>query len=262
VSNRSQAEVGSRLGVAHALLDETDRLALSAFGPQQRARSKPDRTLVTQTDTAIETHIRERLTDMYPADGVLGEEFGDAAGGDGRWIVDPIDATHNFVRGIPVFATLLAFERQGELLLGVVSAPALGRRWYALRGGGAFERAAARNRRIHVSRIDRLEEAQVVYGSLRYFDAPSVRRVVGVARAAWRDRGFGDFWGHMLVAAGSAEVMIDADLAPWDVAAPKIIVEEAGGRVTDLAGNSTWFGPTAISTNGPLHDVVLERLNR
>jgi histidinol-phosphatase len=250
------------LRFAHEVLDETDAIALRHVAGGLTISAKPDRTLVTQADTEIETHLRERIADAYPAHTIAGEEFGtiDDAG-HGRWVMDPIDATHNVVRGIEVFATLLAFERDGELLVGVVSAPAMHRRWWATRGGGATARVDGAERPIHVSPVDALANAQIAFSTLRGLDAAGLgdglRRLTA---AAWRDRGFGDFWGHMLVAQGSAEAMIEYGVAPWDMAAPHLIVTEAGGRMTDLDGHASWSGPQVVSSNGRLHDQVLEML--
>ncbi|CAN5716856.1 histidinol-phosphatase [soil metagenome] len=259
------ADLRARLQLAHDILDQTDLIALDVFHSEPRVHAKPDRTLVTDADTSIERLIRDRLADACPADGVLGEELGgadetDATGRlEARWIVDPIDATHNFVRRIGVFATLLAFERGGRLELGLISAPALGQRWYAARGAGAFLREGGRERPIRVSGIGRLDEAHVLHGSLGLSPVADAG-LRGLARDAWRNRGFGDFWGHMLVASGSAEIMVETDLMPWDLAAPAIILEESGGRLTNFAGVATWRGPEAVSTNGLLHEVVLARL--
>lgn len=252
------------LSFAHALLDETDPLAMRHFGGELTIDAKPDRTLVTQADTGIETLVRERIADAYPRHTVAGEEFGISAdAGDGRWIVDPIDATHNFVRGIEVFATLLAFERDGELEVAVASAPAMGRRWFATRGGGAYLRWHGDDRPIHVSGVRRLEDAQLVFSTLRGLEeaglGPPLRELTGVA---WRDRGFGDFWGHMLVAQGSAEMMLEYGVSPWDMAAPYLIVTEAGGRMTDLENRPTWQRPKVLTTNGHLHDEILDYLAR
>ena len=249
------------LHAAHAWLDETDRIALTHFAGELTVRAKHDRTLVTQADTEIETRLRDRIADAYPAHTVVGEEFGSAAdAGAGRWIIDPIDATHNFVRGIEVFATLLAFERDGLLEVGVVSAPAMQRRWWAIRGQGAHVRERV-DRRIHVSDVSAMGEAHVLFGTIRGLDAaglgPGLRRLTS---AAWRDRGFGDFWGHMLVAQGSAEAMLEYGVSPWDMAAPHVIISEAGGRMTDLSGRSSWTGAQILTTNGALHDEVLELL--
>jgi len=252
----------SLLRFAHGLLDETDAIALRHVAGGLTVSAKPDRTLVTQADTEIETHLRDRIAEVYPSHTIAGEEFGTAEdAGDGRWIMDPIDATHNVVRGIEVFATLLAFERDGALEVGVVSAPAMRRRWWATRGGGAAVRVDGVERPVHVSPVDALANAQIAFSTLRGLDAAGLgdglRRLTG---AAWRDRGFGDFWGHMLVAQGSAEAMLEYGVAPWDMAAPYLIVNEAGGRMTDLDGHPSWSGPQVVSTNGRLHDQVLEML--
>jgi histidinol-phosphatase len=253
----------SLLRFAHELLDETDAIALRRIAGGLTISSKPDRTLVTQADTEIETHLRDRIADAYPAHSIAGEEFGTVAdAGDGRWIIDPIDATHNVVRGIEVFATLLAFERGNELVIGAVSAPAMRRRWWATRGGGAMVRAEGIEREVRVSSVDALASAQIAFSTLRGLDnaglGDGLRRLTA---AAWRDRGFGDFWGHMLVAQGSAEAMLEYGVAPWDMAAPHLIVTEAGGRMTDLDGRPSWSGPKVLSTNGLLHDRVLELLH-
>ncbi len=243
-------------------LDETDRIALTHFAGELTITAKHDRSLVTQADTEIETRLRERIEQAYPAHTVLGEELGSAEdAGQGRWVIDPIDATHNFVRGIEVFATLLAFERDGELELGVVSAPAMQRRWWAIRGGGAHLRGDRIERRVRVSTVDALDHAQVLFSTLRGLDAAGLGNALHrITVLAWRDRGFGDFWGHMLVAQGSAEAMLEYGVAPWDMAAPHVIISEAGGRMTDLAGRSSWSGPQILTTNGALHDQILELL--
>ena len=252
-------DTASLLAFAHELLDQTDAIAMRHVAGGLTVATKPDRTLVTQADTEIETHLRDRIADAFPAHTVLGEEFGIAEdAGDGRWIMDPIDATHNVVRGIEVFATLLAFERDGELLLGVVSAPAMHRRWWATRGGGAHARIDGAERAIRVSAIDALANAQIAFSTLRGMeDAGLGEGLRRLTAASWRDRGFGDFWGHMLVAQGSAEAMLEYGVAPWDMAAPHLIVAEAGGRMTDLDGHPSWSGPQVVSTNGLLHDQVL-----
>jgi histidinol-phosphatase len=250
------------LSAAQQWLDETDRIALTHFAGELTVTAKHDRTLVTQADTEVETRLRERIAEAFPRHTVVGEEFGSAEdAGDGRWIIDPIDATHNFVRGIEVFATLLAFERDGKLEVGVVSAPAMRRRWWASRGAGAHVRDDRVERRVHVSTVERIDEAHIVFSTLRGLDAAGLGDGLHrLTSGAWRDRGFGDFWGHMLVAQGSAEAMLEYGVSPWDMAAPHLILAEAGGRMTDLAGASSWSGPQILTTNGALHDQVLELL--
>ena len=249
----------SLLAYAHQWLDETDATALRHYSGALTITAKPDRSLVTQADTEVETQLRDRIADAFPRHTVAGEEFGVAGDdGDGRWIVDPIDATHNFVRGIDVFATLLAFEREGELELGVVSAPAMGRRWFAVRGGGAHLRALGEERQIHASAITELSEAQITFSTLRGLEraglGDGLRRITN---GAWRDRGFGDFWGHVLVAQGSAETMIEYGVKPWDMAAPYVVLTEAGGRMTDLAGEPSWTAQNVLSSNGHLHEELI-----
>jgi histidinol-phosphatase len=251
------------LHVAHELLDETDALLERAFAGPIEVSLKADATYVTETDRAVESLLRTRLAERFPGHGFIGEEYGPEEGaGDARWIIDPIDGTANFARGVPVFGTLLALERDGELVLGVVSAPALGQRWWATAGGGAYTRVRGRERPIHVSDISRLDQAQLLFGTLRSIDANG--RLPGwlaALRGSWRDRGFGDFWGHMLVAQGSAEAMLDeSGVKVWDLAAPAIILAEAGGRMTDLYGRASYAGPEALSSNGPLHDQLLAAL--
>ena len=239
------------------MLDVTDGIALEAFRAGIGSDRKADGTLVTAADIEVERVIRERIADRYPADGVIGEELGsEAADAERAWIVDPIDATHNFVRGIAVFATLLACRIGDELVLGIVSAPAMGERWWGIAGRGAFRRDAAGERRIGVSSIDRLADGQLLYGDAATLDG----RVVEVARDAWRSRGFGDFWSHMLVASGSAEAMVEDGVNPYDMAAPYIVVTEAGGRMTDLEGRPSWTDARLVSSNGLVHDELLARL--
>jgi histidinol-phosphatase len=246
----------AELAAALRWLDATDPIALSSFGGAVATETKPDGTPVTVADRAVEEALREAVARDFPGDGVLGEEGGAAAGSGGRrWIVDPIDGTKNYARGIPVFATLIALEDSGGLAVGLVSAPALRTRWWAVRGGGAFRDGAP----IMVSGVADLAQADVCSGGLDW------ARSTGHAERLWsllgrtrRHRGFGDFWGYMLVAQGSLEVMVEfAPLALWDIAAPRIIVEEAGGRWTGPAGEAAPAAGAALATNGVLHDEVL-----
>jgi histidinol-phosphatase len=249
------------LELALAICDEADALALGGFRRDLHIRTKPDRSLVTQVDEAIERHVRERILAAYPDHGLVGEEYGEEAGaGATRWYVDPIDATHNFVRGVPVFATLVAAEHQGRLQVAVVSAPALGQRWFAHRGGGAWARAAGGPaRRLRTSAVGRIEDASLAYSSPASVEprAPGLREVLA---RAWRDRGFGDFWGYALLAEGAVDAMVEVGIHSWDLAAPTLLVEEAGGRVTDFRGRPSFAGPTVLASNGPLHEELLRDL--
>jgi len=262
-----EAELEEWLAFALACCDAADALAMEHFRRDLVIETKPDRTFVTQADRAIERLIRERIADVYPDHGLVGEEYGSSDGqGTTRWYIDPIDGTHNFMRGVPLFGTLLAVERDGEIVAGVMSAPAIGSRWYARRGGGAWAvdalGPAARNaRRIAVSRIGSLADAQILHASADEIAtsglAPGFPALI---RDAWRDRGFGDFWGYALVAEGAAEAMVEVGPHSWDLAAPSVIVEEAGGRFTNLAGRQSIHTGNALATNGVLHASVLERL--
>jgi len=248
-----------------AIADEADAIALRHFRRDLEISTKPDRTLVTQADTAIERMIRERIATAHPGHGLVGEEYGTQADEAAvRWYIDPIDGTHNFVRGVPLFGMLLGVEEDGELQAGVISAPALGERWYAWRGGGAWAVRATPGegpRRLRVSSVSTVGDAQVLYGSAR--DIRASGRAPGFERlldAVWRERGFGDFWGYALVAEGAAEGMVEVDLSPWDAAAPAIVVEEAGGRWSDLDGQRRIDTRTFLVSNGVLHEELLRRL--
>jgi histidinol-phosphatase len=251
------------MAVAQAACDEADVIARTHFRRDLDITTKPDRSFVTQADTAIERMIRARLADAFPDHGIVGEEYG-SEGDDAavRWYIDPIDGTHNYIRGVPLFGTLLAVERDGELQAGVLSAPALDERWWAHRGGGAWARNRGEPpRRVHVSGVTALADAQVLYGSGRdILDSGRAPGFEGLLQDVWRERGFGDFWGYALVAEGAAEAMVEVDLFPWDAAAPTVLVEEAGGRVTDLDGRRRIDSHTFLTTNGHLHDTVLHRL--
>ena len=223
-----------------------------------RVERKPDTTHVTEADRAAEILIREGIQQARPGDAVLGEEFGTEGDGRRRWIVDPIDGTASYVRGLPIWATLIALEEDGELTVGVVSAPALHRRWYAARGEGAY----ANGEQIQVSAVSELADAQLCYSDLvswtkfRTTAAP----MIDLMHAVWRTRGVGDFWQHMLVAEGTADVAAEPIVNLWDLAALLVIVEEAGGRFTNLEGVRTADGGSALSSNGVLHDEVLAAL--
>jgi histidinol-phosphatase len=235
------------LALALSLADEADAISLGRFGASDlHVETKPDRTPVTEADRAVEEAIRTRLALERPGDGILGEELGDTGGGGRRWIVDPIDGTRNYSRGIPVWATLIALEEAGAIVLGVVSAPALHRRWHAERGGGAW----VNDDRIRVSAVRQIEDAVLSFA----LEQP----IPALAGYAWHARGYGDFWAHMLVAEGAVDGAFEAvGVKVWDLAAIQPIVEEAGGRFTDAAGTARVDGGTAISSNGHLHDELL-----
>ena len=249
-----------------------DGIALARFGARDLVvDTKPDLTPVTEADRAVEEALRARIRAERPGHGLVGEEFGeeDATGpGAGwRWVLDPIDGTKNYVRGVPVWATLIALQFDGVGLLGVVSAPALGRRWWAARGEGAWAtgapavppaRGAARAR---VSAVADLGDAFLSYDSAVGFEAARLGpQFLALVRRCWRTRAYGDFWSHLLVAEGALDVAVEPEVALWDVAPVQVIVEEAGGRFTDLSGAARPDGGSAVSTNGLLHDDVLAAL--
>jgi histidinol-phosphatase len=245
------------LALAQELADAADAITLSRFRAADLVvETKPDMTPVSEADRLVEETIRASLASARPDDGVVGEEFPDTDGGSGRrWILDPIDGTKSYVRGIPVYATLIALETDGEMVLGLASAPALGRRWWATRGGGAF----LDGEQIRVSGVAAVEDAHLSYDSVPVFDAAGLGdQFLALTRRCWRSRGFGDFWQFTLVAEGAVDIAVEpAGLKIWDLAPLLVIVEEAGGRFTDLAGEVRADGGSALATNGLLHDDVL-----
>jgi histidinol-phosphatase len=246
---------GPDLELALALADEADAATMAGFSSTGiEAERKADGTPVTAIDRAVERRLRERLQTARPEDAVLGEEHGVNGDAARRWILDPIDGTKNYTRGIPVFATLIALEDRGAITLGVVSAPALGRRWWGVRGHGAF----ADGRPLSVSRVDRLEEAVVTFSDpASWRSRGRLDALLALTAAAWHVRAFGDFWGHMLVAEGVADVAAEIGPQHWDLAAAQVIVEEAGGRFTGLDGVAASDRRSGLSTNGLLHDRAL-----
>jgi histidinol-phosphatase len=240
------------LEFAHRLADTADAITTACFRALDlRVETKLDLSPVSEADRATEEAIREVVASSDRGEGVLGEELGDD-GGDMRWIVDPIDGTRNYVRGVPVWATLLALEREGEVVLGLVSAPELRRRWWALRGGGAF----ANGDRCRVSAVSRVEDASVSTTSARGMPA-GWRTIVD---RSWSNRGLGDFWQHCLVAEGALEVACDSQLKLWDYAAVQLLVEEAGGRCTTFDGAPPTVDGSFVATNGVLHEEVVSLL--
>jgi histidinol-phosphatase len=258
-------DLSEDLRIALDVADAIDVFTLRAFEARDFSVDwKSNATEVTEIDRTAESMIVERLVSARPHHGAFGEEHGLAGhpGSAWRWVVDPIDGTSGFVRGIPVWATLIALTHDGEPLLGVVSAPALGFRWWGGRGLGAHGSARGHRRELAVSNVADLSEAQVsVTHNQGWDDLGRTASLVSLQQRARRSRGMGDFWQHMLVAEGAMDVAVDAiGVAPYDLAALKPIVEAAGGRFTDRHGESTHLHDSAISTNGALHDEVIALL--
>ena len=246
------------LAFALGLADLADAITVERFQADDLVvETKPDLSPVTEADRAVEQVLRKRIGEERPGHGVVGEEFGADEQGSARWILDPIDGTKNYLRGIPVWATLIALEREGRVEVGVVSAPALHRRWWAARGQGAF----VDGRQIHVSGIAELSDAVLSHASFTSWEQHGLgEQFLTLVRDCWRTRGFGDFWSHVLVAEGVVDLAVEPEVALWDLAALQVIVEEAGGRFTDLGGTPTPAGGSAVTTNGLLHDRVLATL--
>ncbi len=237
------------LELALRLADAADAISFPLFRSGLAIETKPDLTPVTAADRTVETELRRLLEAERPQDAILGEEHGASAGGARRWILDPIDGTRNYARGLPIWATLVALEESGVVRLGVVSAPALGHRWWAEREGGAFADGAP----MRVSAISQIESAVLSLA----LDNP----VSGLVARAWHTRALGDFWAHMLVAEGAVDGAIDSrGVTEWDLAAVQVIVEEAGGTFTDATGVRRIDGGTAVSSNGLLHAEILAAL--
>lgn len=243
-----------RLEVAIAAARAGGEIALRYFRCGVEVERKPDSSPVTLADREAERRIVEVLRSAFPEHGILGEELGEREGTGGRWIVDPIDGTRSFIRGIPYFATLVALEEDGRITTGAVYAPATGDLFYAQEAHGAFDNHGP----LRVSAVDRLDEAMLVFGGTNVIRQAgwwgAYERLVD---ASSRQRGYGDYFGYTFVARGQAEAVIEVDVQPWDLAPLKIIVEEAGGRFTDFAGNATIRGGTAVASNGRLHDEIL-----
>ena len=250
------------LALALALADAADVLSLQRFRALDLVvETKPDLTPVSDADRAVETAIRTTLAAQRPDDALLGEEFGDrlpAGGADRRWIVDPIDGTKNFVRGMPVWATLIALSDHDRIVVGVVSAPALGRRWWAAAGDGAWTSDLDGSvRRCQVSQVSALSDAYLSYSSLSGWTGDGFPTLMDTV---WRTRAVGDFWSHVLVAEGAVDVSAEPEVSLWDIAPLQIVVEEAGGRFTDLTGEAHPDRGSILCTNGFLHDAALDLL--
>ena len=280
-NEKSSFDLQDDLALAHALADLSDAISLDRYQAQDLViTTKPDNTPVTDADRAVETAIREALATHRQTDGLVGEEFGSDKGTSGRyWVIDPIDGTKNFMRGVPTWATLIALvqvDQSGveEVIVGIASAPALARRWSAAKGHGAFVKfnsgsihelsdefdATSNQKKISVSKVASLTDASISYSDFIGW-GDRLEPFQKMLANAWRTRGIGDFWSHMLVAEGAVDVAIEPKLAVWDMAALDIIVREAGGTFTNTAGQDGPFGGSGVSTNGVLHNAVINGLN-
>jgi histidinol-phosphatase len=251
------------LRLAHLLADDADSITMSRFRSLDlRVTSKPDLTPVSDADTATEQAIRRTLSRARPRDAVHGEEMADTGWGPRRWVIDPIDGTKNFVRGVPVWGTLIALMINDKPAVGVVSAPALGRRWWASLGGGAFAgKSLMSATQIHVSDVATIEDASLSYASVSaWVESGQGQQFVDLLRRCWRTRAYGDFWSYMLLAEGGVDIACEPELALHDMAACSIIVTEAGGTFTDLDGSAGPLGTGGYATNGRLHQAVLSQL--
>ncbi|MGC0274192.1 histidinol-phosphatase [Pseudactinotalea sp. Z1739] len=253
------------LRLAHVIADQVDAQTMARFKALDlHVETKPDTTPVTDADRSAEEIVRGQLGRTRPRDAVLGEEFGATGHGSRQWVIDPIDGTKNFIRGVPVWATLIALVDDGEPVLGLVSAPALQRRWWAALGSGAWTgRALSAASRMEVSGVRDLADASLSYSSLDGWDEIGLLDAfLDLTEALWRTRAYGDFWSYMMVAEGAVDIACEPELALHDMAALVPIVTEAGGRFTSLAGADGPFGGNALATNTHLHDAVMGYLAR
>jgi histidinol-phosphatase len=273
-------DLSEDLTLALDLADLADAVSIARFrAVDLDVQTKPDRTPVTEADLAVERAIRDRLAETSPGDGILGEEFGTEGDTTRQWIIDPIDGTANFLRGVPVWGTLISLAIDGVPVVGVASSPAMGRRWWAARGMGAWTSASAGElgasaeaadaasarfpgaRRLRVSGVERLADASLSFQSLaQWRQAGSLDRLLALSEQVWRDRAYGDLWAYTLLAEGLIDIVGEFDVKPYDLAALVPIVEEAGGRFTSITGEpGPWHG-SSLATNGRLHDAVLAAL--
>jgi histidinol-phosphatase len=256
------------LPLALLLADAADEISAARFGAIDLVvDTKPDLTPVSDADRAVEVAIRTMLAHARPRDAIVGEELGPTSPSDPRstgrrWVVDPIDGTKNFVRGVPVWATLIALMEGADVVVGVVSAPALGQRWWAARGHGSWtSRPGVHSRRNQVSAVAALDDASLSYSDLGDWGGRSAGFHT-LSGSVWRTRAYGDFWSHMLVAEGAVDISAEPEVSIWDVAALVVIVEEAGGRVTGIDGTPSPDAPSIVCSNGLLHEAALATLDR
>ncbi|MDP3967515.1 MAG: histidinol-phosphatase [Nocardioides sp.] len=263
MSSARPADFTDDLRLAHLLADDADSLTTDRFGAiDLHVARKPDLTPVTDADRSVEEMIRRTLSRARPRDAVTGEEEGTTGSSNRRWVVDPIDGTKNFVRGVPVWATLISLVVDDEVVVGVVSAPRLNRRWWASTGSGAWTgRSLVKAMPCRVSDVDDLADASFSYSSLSgWEERDQLGDFLSLSRRCWRTRAYGDFWSYVLVAEGAVDLAAEPELEVHDMAALDIIVREAGGTFTSLAGEPGPWGGNAVATNGHLHDAVLSYL--
>ncbi|MGI6877472.1 inositol monophosphatase family protein [Microbacterium sp. gxy059] len=251
------------LALALRLADTADRQSLPRFdAPDLEVGLKADRSHVTEADLATERAIRDLIARERPADAIFGEEYGSSEAAARRWIIDPIDGTANYLRGLPAWGTMIALEIDGVVRLGVVSMPAFGRRWWAGDGLGAWTNGDERDQRIGVSAVERLDDASLSFQSIaQWRDAGRLDALLALQERVWRDRAYGDVWSYMLLAEGRLEIVGEFDVKEYDVAAAAAIVREAGGRFTSVEGDDRLATGSALATNGALHDEVLAVLH-
>ncbi|WP_065570385.1 inositol monophosphatase family protein [Microbacterium oleivorans] len=256
-------DLGDDLALALRLADAADRVSMECFdAPDLEIKTKADATHVTEADLATERAIRDLLTAERPGDGILGEEYGTSGDTRRQWIIDPIDGTANYLKGIPMWATLIALVIDGVPRVGVVSQPAISRRWWGATGTGAWTRTPdGRTRAIRTSEVATVAEASVSFQSIGQWDAVGrTDDLLRLSRAVWRDRGYGDAWPYMLLAEGRLEFVAEFDVREYDIAAHVPIIIEAGGRFTDIDGEERLDARSSLATNGILHDAFLEML--
>lgn len=252
------------LELALLLADQADEISLARFRALDlKIESKPDRSPVTDADRAVEAKLRKTLAESCPEDVIIGEEYENSGEASRTWIIDPIDGTANFLRGVPIWASLIALRVDGIITTAVVSAPALGRRWWAQRGQGAFTQDIDSSvLQLRVSKVSDLKNASISYNSLQLWDASGkLPQLIELSRNVWRTRAYGDFYSYMLLAEGSIDMVAEHDLKIYDIAALVPIVEEAGGKFSDLNGSLTDESSSVLATNGLLHEKMQRALS-
>jgi len=258
------SDLAADLALALRLADAADAISIDKFRNRElHIDLKPDRTYVTEADLAVERALREMLAAERPDDGILGEEYGTEGDTTRQWIIDPIDGTANYLRGVPVWGTLLALAVDGVPVVGVVSSPALGKRWWAAKDAGAWlSENDAEPRRLRVSGVSELGDASISFQSIAQWDqAGYLDRLIALTRRVWRDRAYGDMWSYMLLAEGLVDAVGEFDVKTYDLAALIPIVEEAGGRLTSVTGDAGPGNGSSLASNGLLHDALLEALS-